>query len=55
MEIDKRLTLINIDELVAQVGVPFVDEITDAEIKECVDNRIFLTQKNVSRFFANLW
>ena len=39
--IDKRLTEINIDELISQNGVPFND-ISDEEIKECINNQIFL-------------
>lgn len=39
--IDTCLTEINIDELIHQIGVPFRD-ISDAEIKECVDHNIFL-------------
>lgn len=39
--IDKRLTEINIDELITQIGVPF-DDISDEEIKECINNKIFL-------------
>ena len=39
--IDTRLTEINIDELISQVGVPFND-ISDKSIEECIKHNIFL-------------
>ena len=41
MDINKRLTEINIDELITQIGVPFPD-VFDEEIEECINNKIFL-------------
>lgn len=39
--IDKRLTEINIDELIDQIGVPF-ESISNEDIEECINNKIFL-------------
>lgn len=39
--IDKRLTEVNIYKLINRVGLPFYD-ISDEEIKECINNQIFL-------------
>jgi len=39
--IDNRLTEINIDELISQVGVPF-NNISDTSIEECIKHKIFL-------------
>ncbi len=41
-EIDSRLTEININELVNQVGVP-LNYISDEEIAKCLNEKIFLT------------
>lgn len=42
MDIDKRLTEINIFKLIGDTGIPF-EEITDKEIEECLKQQIFLT------------
>lgn len=42
MEIDKRLTMVDINKLVADTGIPFAD-ISDKEIENCLLQNIFLT------------
>lgn len=44
MTINKRLTEININELITQVAVPF-KSISDKEIEECINNKIFLATR----------
>ncbi len=46
MEIDKRLTEINIFKLVKDIGVPF-EGITDEDIAKCLEQQIFLTPNSM--------
>ena len=46
MEIDKKLTEINIGELIDNVGIPF-EEISSKEIDECLERKIFLTVNSI--------
>lgn len=46
MNIDKRLSEINIFELVNDIGIPF-EEISDKDIEQCLQQNILLTTNSI--------
>lgn len=44
MDIDKRLSEINIIKLIGDIGIPF-EEITDEDINKCLHQNVLLTTK----------
>jgi hypothetical protein len=46
MDIDKRLTEINIFKLISDIGIPFED-ISDEDINKCLQQKVLLTTNSI--------